>query len=281
MDNLTHSLIGLVAAETMARCTAPDPRGLPAPARRNALIAVSLIGSNLPDIDLAWSMGFATGDRMGYLLHHRGHTHTLVGCLAVAAVLLLGTWLWHRYRQRPWSAGDLRSLGFMALLAVLLHLGMDALNSYGVHPFWPWDNTWKYGDRLFIIEPLYWLATAPLLLVLQRWPARLVLGLVLLVGSVLLKVAHAEMPWWSLPLPALLLVLLGSRMPQRAAVLTSAALCVLLTAGFATSRNDRDTPAQCAGGDIVPGLAHARSRARTSARQPAVLGRFTSAAVRR
>jgi inner membrane protein len=235
MDNLTHSLIGLVAGEAMARCTAPDPRRLPAPARRNALITIGIIGSNLPDIDLAWSMRFATGDRMAYLLHHRGHTHTLLGCLALAALLLLGIWLWHRFRHRHWSASDLRSLGAMALLAVLLHLGMDALNSYGVHPFWPWDNSWKYGDRLFIVEPLYWLAAAPLLLVLQRWPARVLLGLALLAGSVLLKVAHAAMPWWSLPLPALLLALLGWRMPQRGAVLTSAALFVMLTAAFATA----------------------------------------------
>jgi inner membrane protein len=235
MDNLTHSLIGLVAGEAMARCTAPDPHGLPAPSRRNTLIAISIIGSNLPDIDLAWSMRFVTGDRMGYLLQHRGHTHTLLGCLLLAALLLLGTWLWHRLRHRQWSTSDLRSLGVMAVLAVLLHLGMDALNSYGVHPFWPWDNRWRYGDRLFILEPLYWLATAPLLLVLQRWPARLALGLALLTGSVLLKVAHAGMPWWLLPVPALLLVLLGWRMPRRGAVLTSAALCVLLTAVFATA----------------------------------------------
>jgi inner membrane protein len=235
MENLTHSLIGLVAGEAMARCTAPDPRGLPAPVRRNALIAISIVGSNLPDVDLAWSMQFVTGDRMGYLLHHRGHTHTLLGCLALAALLLMGTWLWHRHRHRQWSASDLRTLSAMALLAVLLHLGMDALNSYGVHPFWPWDNRWRYGDRLFIIEPLYWLAAAPLLLVLQRWPARLALGLALLAASVLLKVAHTAMPWWSLPLPALLLILLGWRMPQRGAVLTSVALCVLLTAVFATA----------------------------------------------
>jgi inner membrane protein len=235
MDNLTHSLIGLVAGEALARCTAPDPRGLPTPARRNTLIAIGIIGSNLPDIDLAWSMQFITGDRMGYLLHHRGHTHTLLGCLALAALLLLGTWLWHRLRQRQWGAGDLRIFGGMALLAVLLHLGMDALNSYGVHPFWPWNNQWKYGDRLFIIEPLYWLAAAPLLLVLQRWPARLVLGVVLLAGSMLLKVAHSAMPWWSLPLPVLLLVLIGWRLPQRATVLTSAALLVLVTGTFATT----------------------------------------------
>lgn len=235
MDNLTHSLIGLVAGEAMARCTAPDPHGLPAPTRRNALIAISIIGSNLPDIDLAWSMQFVTGDRVGYLLQHRGHTHTLLACFALAALLLMGTWLWHRYRHRQWSASDLRILAFAAVLGVLLHLGMDALNSYGVHPFWPWDNRWIYGDRVFIVEPLYWLAAAPLLMVLQRWPARLGLGLSLLAGSVLLKVAHAAMPWWSLPLPALLLVLLGWPMPQRAAVLTSAALCVLLTAAFATA----------------------------------------------
>jgi membrane-bound metal-dependent hydrolase YbcI (DUF457 family) len=280
MDNLTHSLIGLVAGEAMARCTAPDPRGLPAPARRNALIAISIIGSNLPDVDLAWSMQFVTGDRMGYLLQHRGHTHTLLGCLALAALLLMGTWLWHRYRHRQWSAGDLRSLGAMALLAVLLHLGLDALNSYGVHPFWPWDNRWKYGDRLFIVEPLFWLATAPLLLVVvQRWPARLVLGLVLLAGSALLKVAHTAMV-----VAATAGAVAGpSGLADSAAGSCALKRCALRVAdcGLCHRWNGRGTQARCTGGDVVPGLAHARSCARTNARQPAVLGRTPAASIRR
>ena len=36
------------------------------------------------------------------------------------------------------------------MCGTLLHLGMDFLNSYGVHPFWPIQNRWVYGDSVFI-----------------------------------------------------------------------------------------------------------------------------------
>lgn len=40
---------------------------------------------------------------------------------------------------------------------------MDSLNSYGVHPYWPVRNRWFCGDAVYIVEPLYWAATASLL----------------------------------------------------------------------------------------------------------------------
>ena len=78
MDNLTHTLIGLVAGEGVARGARSPPGGLPDPTRRNALLAMGMIGGNLPDADLLWSMPALTGDPLGYLIHHRGHTHTLL-----------------------------------------------------------------------------------------------------------------------------------------------------------------------------------------------------------
>ncbi len=44
------------------------------------------------------------------------------------------------------SRGDRVAFAVMAVVGVLLHLGMDALNSYGVHPYWPLNNRWMYGD---------------------------------------------------------------------------------------------------------------------------------------
>jgi membrane-bound metal-dependent hydrolase YbcI (DUF457 family) len=40
----------------------------------------------------------------------------------------------------------------VAALGLLLHLGMDYLNVYGVHPFHPFDSRWRYGDMIFIVE---------------------------------------------------------------------------------------------------------------------------------
>jgi hypothetical protein len=52
MDNVTHTLIGALLGETLARTTQPDPRGLPDEVRRNLLVAAGAIGSNLPDVDV-------------------------------------------------------------------------------------------------------------------------------------------------------------------------------------------------------------------------------------
>jgi inner membrane protein len=46
----------------------------------------------------------------------------------------------------------------LALVAVALlsHLVLDSWNSYGVHPFWPVDSRWYYGDAIYIFEPWLW-----------------------------------------------------------------------------------------------------------------------------
>ena len=48
---------------------------------------------------------------------------------------------------------------FWALVAASLagHLVLDSWNTYGVHPFWPVDSRWYYGDAIFIFEPWLWL----------------------------------------------------------------------------------------------------------------------------
>jgi inner membrane protein len=42
-------------------------------------------------------------------------------------------------------------------LALASHLFLDAFNSYGVHPFYPFQSRWYYGDAIFIFEPWFWL----------------------------------------------------------------------------------------------------------------------------
>jgi inner membrane protein len=66
---------------------------------------------------------------------------------------------------------------------LLLHLGMDGLNVYGVHPFWPFDPDWYYGDLVFIVEPVFWIAFGVPLAAMVRSRARrwLWLGVIALV----------------------------------------------------------------------------------------------------
>jgi inner membrane protein len=51
---------------------------------------------------------------------------------------------------------------------LLSRVPLDAGNSYGVHPFHPFDSRWFYGDAVFILEPWLWL----LLGVPVAWNAR-------------------------------------------------------------------------------------------------------------
>jgi len=145
VDNITHSLVGVALADVMAGRRARK-------SQRPLLVGAGIVAANLPDIDLVYSA--ITPAPLGYLLHHRGHTHTIVGlCVLAAAVLFV-------YRLIPpvraMGAGDRLRFYLLVGVALASHLAMDALNSYGVHPFYPFDNRWRYGDAIFIFEPALW-----------------------------------------------------------------------------------------------------------------------------
>jgi inner membrane protein len=151
MDNVTHGLIGyaLARATTRGRSMAEQRAG----------IWASILASNAPDLDLIVNL---TGDnaKLAYLAHHRGHTHTLL--FAVPIGLACAEIFLRVFRaNEPGARARLYGLG---ALAAFLHIGFDWLNNYGVHPFFPLDNRWFYGDAIFIIEPLFFAALLPLLI---------------------------------------------------------------------------------------------------------------------
>jgi len=53
--------------------------------------------------------------------------------------------------------GERGRLWMLIALALASHIPLDALNSYGVHPFYPLDSSWYYGDAVFIFEPWLWM----------------------------------------------------------------------------------------------------------------------------
>ena len=85
MDTLTHTLAGLVLGECAARSQPAAATALSLEQRRPLYITLLTIGSNLPDSDFLYSL--ITGSKLDYLLHHRGHTHTLLGLLLAALLL--------------------------------------------------------------------------------------------------------------------------------------------------------------------------------------------------
>src|ERR1700759_1301489 len=106
MDNLTHSLIGMVAGEAVAQLTPAGKSGLSAQTRRGMLVTVATVGGNLPDIDLVLTYRGFVRDKLGYLLEHRGYTHTVLGCLVLAALLSSAVMGWAKYRRLPMTRSD-------------------------------------------------------------------------------------------------------------------------------------------------------------------------------
>ena len=187
MDNLTHTLAGLLVAETAIAFAGRSGQPISARARRVSLIA-SAVANNIPDADFVYA--WITPGKLGYLLHHRGHTHTLlVGLLLGFACF----WLSARVLERRSTKGapnstplERRLLLGMCLLGPALHIALDATNNYGVHPFWPLYSGWLYGDAVFIVEPWLWIVTLPALIASARstiarwvWISILLAGLAL------------------------------------------------------------------------------------------------------
>ncbi|HET6530054.1 MAG TPA: metal-dependent hydrolase [Actinoplanes sp.] len=236
MDNVTHTLISLLVGEAVHR-SVPPSAVLSDRARRGVALTVMAVGGNLPDADIIYT-GWA-GTTLDYLLHHRGHTHTVVGALGLSLVLFLAVRLWWRYRKVKPGPADIGFLAGLSILAPLLHIALDFTNSYGVHPFWPVDNHWYYGDAVFIVEPLLWACAAALLFVLPGRTMRILIALLLAAGLGLSWFSGFVPPAWAALLTVLTLGLAAvSRFASARVALTSGlAAWLALTAAFVvTSR---------------------------------------------
>lgn len=185
MDNITHALAGALLAAAACQRVAPAlaasasrGKGTSTTTFRRTAFTLSVVLAELPDIDITYS-----GERMGigplgYLLHHRGHTHTvLFTVLAAFAAWGLALALRRELRAPPYS----RTLLALALVASLSHIALDYTNNYGVHPWWPIDSRWIYGDAVFIVEPWLWIvALAPLVFIARSIVGRLLSAALLL-----------------------------------------------------------------------------------------------------
>lgn len=220
MDNITHSLLGATLAELTL------PAGASRAARRT-FFAAGVVAANLPDGDLVYTR--ITPPPLGALLHHRGHTHTVVGLvvlgLAIAAVCLLP-----RVRDGVPPAMRGRLWGLIAV-ALVSHLVLDGWNSYGVHPFWPFTSRWFYGDAVFILEPWLWLLLgASAIANTMNAAARNVIG-VALAGIVSLGAFFRQIPIVSLIALVVAALALGLVLRRRAPR-ARAAVALAFTATF-------------------------------------------------
>jgi inner membrane protein len=141
MDNVTHTLTGLALANA----------GLNRKTRFATLALV--VGSNLPDIDVLWSMRSGAD----YLKYHRGITHSILGAAVLAALLAAVIYYFGRRarpRKKPGPPLNARWLGILCLIALEGHVLMDFSNSYGVRLFEPFNSHWYAWDIMFVFDPL-------------------------------------------------------------------------------------------------------------------------------
>ncbi|GIZ52864.1 metal-dependent hydrolase [Noviherbaspirillum aridicola] len=198
MDNLSHALAGLAAGEILHRLlpAESDPRA--ASTRHRLLLVTAALAGNFPDLDLVLTPLLPAP--LGYLLHHRGHTHTLLYALPQMLLLAAAMLLAWPGARRQLTASRVSRTGFLFALALGfgLHLAMDYLNSYGLHPFHPFDAGWLYGDMVFILEPMFWIALgAPLAMTIssRRWR---LLWLSLLLAVPLYFTVKSFLSWYAL-----------------------------------------------------------------------------------
>jgi inner membrane protein len=146
LDNLTHSLFGVVLA-----------RGL-APRTPHATLTL-VLASNAPDID---AVAAFTGGAAGYLSAHRGPTHGPLGFLSLAVLTAVLVFCWSAWRARrrgePLQAPlrTFRATCGLALLGVTLHALMDLPTSYGTRILSPFVQTWYAFDWMPIIDVYLW-----------------------------------------------------------------------------------------------------------------------------
>lgn len=235
MDNLSHSLSGLAVAELIQR-SLPAERDLASTQLRRRLLYVSCgLASNFPDLDLVLTP--LLPQPLGYLLHHRGHTHTFLYSVPQALLLMILIWLlWPRARRllRQSSAAR-RAWLFSISLGFIFHLAMDSLNSYGIHPFYPFDASWYFGDMTFILEPFFWMAFgAPLIFAMPSGKGKILLATFLSVVPLLLTMG-GYLPMISLGcllLVALTIWELHRRWPERRRTLVFSFVFTLFYVGL-------------------------------------------------
>ena len=158
----------------MAECALPQQPSL---RTRAVFMCAGVVAANAPDVDLLYTSLMAE-QPLGYLLHHRGHSHTLPGLAALG--LLIGSCLLLPRIRRAVDGTEHRWILLIAA-ALLSHLLMDTANGYGTHILYPVSSRWVFGDAVFVLEPWLWAILGAILAVNTRHPWRVLVVLLTLV----------------------------------------------------------------------------------------------------
>jgi len=162
MDNLTHSLTGVVAARVFPTAGGgPEPPGTspggpegkgPKPGR--LIFWLMLVSVNLPDVDVI--ANFFT-DPLRALHYHRGFTHSYLMAPLIALLPAAAAWFIDRRARFGW-------LWAAAAAGIVLHISVDLITPYGTQIFFPLSASRYSLDWMFIIDPWFTGALALLLI---------------------------------------------------------------------------------------------------------------------
>lgn len=134
MDPITHITGGILVGQAAQDGYLPWKRTIP----------FAMLAAWIPDIDNF--IGFL--GPQAYLLHHRGITHSFVGGLAVALLLVLAAKAFNRTLP-AWRVLT------VAYVAFLVHIFLDAITSYGTQIYLPFSSARAQFPVVFIIDPFF------------------------------------------------------------------------------------------------------------------------------
>ncbi|WP_430108826.1 metal-dependent hydrolase [Paenibacillus sp. B1-33] len=139
MDTASHLLLGA----SLAGAACVHPQVAERPSLFFAVLTATLISSHAPDFDAITRFRSYTA----YLRHHRGITHAVPAwfvwpiAIALPVSMLFAVW------------GDWPIVMLYSWLAVMIHVGLDWLNAYGVQAAKPFSSKWHHADVLCLFDP--------------------------------------------------------------------------------------------------------------------------------
>ncbi len=139
MDTGTHLVMGIA----LGGLAMADPAVANDTVTMTAVIAGTIIGSQIPDIDTVLKLR----DNAVYIRHHRGATHSIPAVLSWPILLTGALWL-------IFPEVNLLHLWLWTFLAVFLHVFVDIFNSYGTQALRPFSIRWVALGVINTFDPI-------------------------------------------------------------------------------------------------------------------------------
>ncbi|WP_286885904.1 metal-dependent hydrolase [Aneurinibacillus sp. UBA3580] len=142
MDTGSHLMFGI----SLAGLAYIDPAVSHNPALAQAVLIGTIIGANAPDFDMVTRIkGYAS-----YLRYHRGITHSIPALFIWPLVIMFLLAMTFRLTTF-WM-----NLYMWTFIAVILHVFLDTLNSYGVQSMRPFTKngfnliSWRFSTLFYL-----------------------------------------------------------------------------------------------------------------------------------